>query len=64
MDSEQFKRLLVRTPETNNLRRLCAVVVAAVNERERAECVRHCEDVLVEAGLGGLDGGLLAPAAA
>ena len=61
MDSEQFKQLLVKTPETNNLRRLCAVVVTAINEREREECVRLCEDTLVEAALGGLDGALLTP---
>jgi len=61
MDSEQFKRLLVKMPETNNLRRLCAVVVTAINDREREECVRRCEDTLVEAALGGLDGAQLTP---
>ena len=61
MDAEQFKRLLIKTPETGNLRRLCAIVVSAVNEGEREDCVRRCEDTLVEAALGGLDGALLTP---
>jgi hypothetical protein len=61
MDADQFKRLLVRTPETSNLRRLCAIVVSAVNDGEREDCVRRCEDKLVEAALGGLDGALMTP---
>jgi hypothetical protein len=61
MDREQFRQTVAQACETSNLRRLCSVVVAAVNEREREDCVRMCEDTLVETGIGGLDGGLLMP---
>ena len=61
MDREQFRHTVAQARETSNLRRLCSVVVTAVNEREREDCVRLAEDVLIETGIGGLDGGLLMP---
>ena len=61
MDREQFRHTVAQARETSNLRRLCSVVVTAVNECEREDCVRICEDRLVETGIGGLDGGLLMP---